>query len=244
MFDMMIDMQKDMGQTKLMAQTAVQTAEMALTSLTQIKSSVQSLQTKDSELEQEIGKIKDQLSRSSADKTHKDKETLGTPELQVIVEGLKEPQDENDIIEQVKNVLDGLGVSKKYDNIGTFVDPSKIGVIQFKSIASKIGFLRRISTIETKWTNGSNMHFKSNDTIEKRKADKTLGFIKYHLHETKRLPLSNIAIKWKKNTVEVNGNEVARVSDTGEVTYESDYMDMKTAVDRSISEWKDKRRLE
>ena len=87
------------------------------------------------------------------------------------------------------------------------------------------------------------MHFKSNETIEKRTADKTLRFIKYHLHETKHVPLPSIAIKWRQNKVEVNGKEAARVSDTGEATYENDFIDIKAAVGRSMSEWKGRRRL-
>ena len=87
------------------------------------------------------------------------------------------------------------------------------------------------------------MRFKSNDTIEKRTADKTLGFIKYHLHETKKHALSSIAIKWKKNTVEADGKKVSHVSAIGEVTYENEFLDMKPLVDKSTSNWKERRGL-
>ena len=137
-----------------------------------------------------------------------------------------------------------MGATEKYINIGTFLDPSKIGIVQFKSLASKFGFLRRTNSTQTKWTNGSDMRFKSNDTVEKRTADKTLGFIKYHLHETKKQPLASIVIKWKKNAVEVNGKLAASVSDIGEVTYEHEFMDVKPAVEKAMTEWKAKRGLQ
>ena len=168
---------------------------------------------------------------------------MGTRELQVIVEGLKDPQDEDKVIEQVKTVLDGLECNHKYDRVWTYADPSKIGVVQFKSMASKIGFLRRVNNIETKWKNGDDMRFKSNDTIEKRIVDKTMGFIKYHLRETGKHPLKSIIIKWKKNIVEVNGKEAARVNETGDVVYETGFTDIKDAVASAIGEWKERRGL-
>ena len=223
-----------------MAQTAVQTAEMALSSTNQMKQMVQQLQTKDTEFEKDIADIKEQLCKSTTTKP----EPFGSRELQVIVGGLKETQDENDIIDQVKKVVDGMGANGKYERIGTFVDPSKIGVVQFKSVASKIGFLRRTNSMETKWTNGENMRFKNNEPIEKQIADKKLVFVKYYLHETKGHTLGNINIKWKKNTVELEGKRVAWMTETGELQYDESVMNIKTVVDASMSEWLAKRGLE
>ena len=60
-FDMMTNMQKDVGQTKLLAQTAVQTAELAMSSMNEMKSTMQQLQSKDVEFEKELLSIKQQL---------------------------------------------------------------------------------------------------------------------------------------------------------------------------------------
>ena len=170
-------------------------------------------------------------------------ETLGDRELQVIVEGLKEPQDEQEVIKQVQTVVDGLGGNGKYVKISTSADPSKIGVIHFRSIASKIEILRKCNGNETKWTNGDAMRFKCNDNIEKRIADKTLGLIKYHIHESKKVALSDI-IKWKKNAVECKGKKVAWIKETGETDDDSDMNDIAPLVNEDIKKWKDKRGLE
>ena len=242
MFDMITDIQKDIGQTKLIAQTAVQTAEMAMDSVNAIKTNINQLHNKDISLEREITAIKQLLTTPSTN-TQPSGSPFGDREVQVIVEGLKDTQDEDEIIKQVQTVVDGLGGNGKYIKIGTFSDPSRVGVVQFRSVAAKIGFLRRSNLSETKWTNGETMRFKSNDTIEKRTTDKTLGMIKYHLHNKKGYELKDINIKWRNNVVEYRGKEMAWVTEAGEVKFDSSITDIDELVTASINDWKDKRGL-
>ena len=137
-----------------------------------------------------------------------------------------------------------MGGKGKYDHIGTFVDPSKIGVVQFKSIASKIGFLRRSNNIESKWLNGQSMRFKGNDSVEKRISDKKLGFVKYYLHQTEGHPLANVRSKWKKGEVELLGKKVAWVTETGQLAYADELTDIAASVDERVQSWKTQRGME
>ena len=91
---------------------------------------------------------------------------------------------------------------------------------------------------------GDTMRFKSNDPIDKQITDKTLGFVKYHLYETKGHALTNIKIKWRKNLVELQGKRVAWISDSGEMKYDETVLDIKMVVETSLREWMEKRRLE
>ena len=202
MFDMMQDMKRDMGQTKLVAETARETAEMAMKSVTEVKTSIKSINTtltdlknRGNQFEKDVYNMRSQL-QHPRDVPIGDKRAAEDVErdLQVIVEGLKEPQDEKDIITQVATVVEGLGYKSKC-TIKTFVDPSKIAVIEFTSIASEIGFLRKTNSADTMWTNGQDMRFKNNDTIAKQISDKALGFIEHHLQEVKKLPLNQVSIK-------------------------------------------------
>ena len=47
-------------------------------------------------------------------------------ELQLIVTGLQEAEDEEDVIKQVKEAVEAMGAGNKYIDICVFTDPSKI----------------------------------------------------------------------------------------------------------------------
>ena len=49
---------------------------------------------------------------------------------------------------------------------------------------------------QAQWLNGDRMWWTSNDTIQKRNVDKTLGMIKHKLHENQKIELKDILIKW------------------------------------------------
>ena len=148
---------------------------MAMSSASDVKATVKQMQDKDSSMEKDIKEIKDMLSKTNnptwptlANKSGESGAERGLRELQVIAIGLKESIDEDDVIKQVKSVVDGLGVGSKYTDIFTFKDLSSIGIVEFKSLASKIGFLKKANTMQTKWTNGDHMHFKCNDDLVDR----------------------------------------------------------------------------
>ncbi|CAK0888775.1 unnamed protein product [Prorocentrum cordatum] len=165
-------------------------------------------------------------------------------ELQVIATGLKDPEDEEEVIKQVKDMVDGLGMGNKYTSIGVFTDPSKIGVVNFKSIASKIGFLKKANISSTQWGNGETMRFKANDTIEKRTVDKELGMIKCYLHEKHDHALEDIVIKWHARVVELKGVKVAWEEDAKGIVYGGAGLAVKASVTGYMKAWREKRNLD
>ena len=71
-------------------------------------------------------------------------------EVQAIAKGLKEYQDEDDVIKQVRDTGKQLGAEDNVEQVFVFSDPSGAGVIEFKSTASKIGFLKKARLSDTK----------------------------------------------------------------------------------------------
>ena len=88
----------------------------------------------------------------------------------VIVWGLKEDEDEKDLVKQVKSVIEDLGYGNKYEKVFMFTASCNVGANQFKSKAAKIWFLKRTSKVKTAWNNRDDMWFKINGTLQKRKA--------------------------------------------------------------------------
>ena len=78
-------------------------------------------------------------------------------------------------IDKIIEVTNAMRVSDKVVKIFTFTDPSRIGVAQFKSVAGRNGFLKRMHTAGHKWNEQDKMWCKSNTTLEQRIVDKTLG---------------------------------------------------------------------
>jgi len=168
-------------------------------------------------------------------------------ETQVIFGGLETGEDENAVIAQIKAVLDGMGMQEKYANIKTNDDPAKIGIVQFRSKASKLGFYKKANTIQATWNCGETMWWKNNDTIEKRLLDAELGFIKYHLIETKGFSPSDVKILWKKPSkpIEVKESKVAWISnDNSFIEKTGVASEIKELVENSMKEWKNKRNIE
>ena len=96
-------------------------------------------------------------------------------EHHVIFGGLGQEQDEQTIIDKITEITNTMRVSDKIVKIFTFTDPSRIGVAQFKSVAGRNGFLKRMHTAGHKWNEQDKMWCKSNTTLEQRIVDKTLG---------------------------------------------------------------------
>ena len=117
-----------------------------------------------------------------------------------------------------------------------------MGVIDFKTIANKFGFVKKMDTIDVKWLSGDDMWSKSNDTIQKRCLDKELGMIKHMLMESGH-PQSDVKIKWKKAIVELKGAKVAEVV-SDEVEYHGDAVGVKDGVREQMRKWKEKRNIE
>ena len=165
-------------------------------------------------------------------------------EMQVIVKGLEGPQEEEDVIQQVDGVIKGLRAENTCDKPFVFINPSKIGVIQFKTKASKIGFFKKTNQNDITWNNGKPMIFKHNDTIEKRINDKKLGLIKYHLINTANHQEADVKIKWRKSTVEIKHKAVAKAISGEDIEYEAEAVGIKQSVEEGLIKWKEKRGIE
>ena len=67
----------------------------------------------------------------------------------------------------------------------TFSDPAEVGVIEFPTVAAKIGFYKKIKDMDKSLGNDNEMWFNDNRTFERRARDKALGQMK-HLLITKK----------------------------------------------------------
>ena len=70
------------------------------------------------------------------------------PEFLACVHLHTNEEDLGDIIKQVREVVRSAGAEGRCTNIITFTDPSGIGVVQFRSIAAKFGFMKKINSIQ------------------------------------------------------------------------------------------------
>lgn len=110
-------------------------------------------------------------------------------------------------------------------------------------MATKIGFLRHTNGLTTAWSNGEDIRFKCKNIVEKCITDKTLGFDKYHLNKSKQYQMSNIDINWKKNCVEHKHKKVVWITEASDIEYDEEVNSVRTSVEESIKEWKEKRGL-
>ena len=113
----------------------------------------------------------------------------------------------------VETVTEALKTHKTYNKVKevfTFNDPSAIGVIQFNTKQDVATFLRKMSKTEIKMSDDKRMSFTTNETFEQRTTEKPLGYIKFHLNAKLNIPLKQIRVNRKKQTVEVQGRLVAK----------------------------------
>eukprot|EP00959_Pyramimonas_sp_CCMP1952_P449046 9402753-Pyramimonas_sp.AAC.1 len=75
---------------------------------------------------------------------HMDDDDDETRILQVSAEGLKEDADEDAITKRLKEIVEEVEYTAKCNDIFCFSESAKIGVLQFKIVGAKNGFLRQI----------------------------------------------------------------------------------------------------
>ena len=88
------------------------------------------------------------------------------------------------------------------------------------------------------------MRFTSNDTIEKRAVDKTLGFIKHVLMNKQGLQVNEVKIMRQEEIVKIKGRGVAAMSAERQVVYDDEIKDIKGEVEKLLQTWKEKRSIE
>jgi len=248
MMKVIIDVKKDTAQAKYSADVAAAAADNATAEIKNMKATIGQLQAKDAQFEKDIADIKTQLTNLPntpyyATPTHVADDSIR--ELQVVVKGLKDELDEDVIKQQMTKVIQQMNIEQKVDKCFTFTDPSRIGVMQFKSIGAKFGFLKKVNQLEVKWDNGGEMRFNSNDTPQQRTLDKELGFIKHQLINTRGV--QHVKIQWKKKPkvqVESQGTLLAEVGDDNTVKYMGEALKVKDAVKDLLKEWKEKRNFD
>jgi len=161
-------------------------------------------------------------------------------EKQVIVSGFEECEEET-IIQELQQTLKSRQLFHKVDSIFTFVDPSKIAVVEFETVAAKRGFFKKLQSSKLDLGNGNVLYFNNNDTWEMRVTNKTLGFVKYQLATLKGIPHEQFRIDRRKLTVKHKDKLKAWYNDAGEIQYAEDMEDVKAGVETLIEAWLAKR---
>ena len=162
-------------------------------------------------------------------------------DFQVIVGGFGEDQDSDVIEATINDFLQKATFPKDNIKVFTFSDPAQVGVIEFPSIASKIGFYKKIANVDKSIGEDKNMWFTNNRTFERRARDKALGQIK-HLSITKcGFKLEDVNIQWKHGTVKIKGKKVATVSDGGNFKLQGEGEAVKQDLSDVMKKWFDKK---
>ena len=161
-------------------------------------------------------------------------------EKQVIVSGFEECEEET-IIQELQQTLKSRQLFHKINSIFTFVDPSKIAVVEFETVAAKRGFFKKLQSSKLDLGNGNVLYFNNNDTWEMRVTNKTLGFVKYQLATLKGIPHEQFRIDRRKLTVKHKDKLKAWYNDAGEIQYAEDMEDVKAGVETLIEAWLAKR---
>ena len=161
-------------------------------------------------------------------------------ELQVIVGGFEEETAEEDIVQTVEDFLAEGGRRNRVKRVFTFSDRARVGVIEFESEASKIGFYKKVRN-SSKTSGNITLWFTNNRTYQQRVRDRTLGLIKHHLVESKSIPSEDVKIVWKKGVVKVKHNKVAWVSTDATMLLKGVAEEVRDDVEEDIEEWKRKR---
>lgn len=163
-----------------------------------------------------------------------------TREKQVIVSGFDEC-DEQTIIQELQQTLKAKQLFNKVTNVFTFVDPSKIAVMEFESVAAKRGFFKKLQSSKLDVGNGNALYFNNNDTWEMRVKNKTLGFIKFQLSELKNIPHGEFRIDRRRLSVRHRDKLKAWYNDMGEIQYGEEMEDVRKGVETLMEAWLAKR---
>ena len=133
-------------------------------------------------------------------------------------------------------------MTNKISDIKTFSDPAKIGIVEFKTNAAKVGLYKKMKGTVVEWETGETMWWTNNDTIEQRIKNKTLGQVKNKLiqagHEIK-----TVRIDWAKSEVKIKGVWVAKVGEDGSMQTRNEADSIQKDVEAAMQEWKDKRNI-
>ena len=121
------------------------------------------------------------------------------------------------------------------------VDPSKIAVMEFETVAAKRGFFKKLQFSKLDVGDGNALYFSNNDTWEMRVKNTTLGFIKFQLSELKNIPHGEFRIDRHKLSVRHRDKLKAWYNDEGELQYGEGMEDVKKGAETLMEAWLAKR---
>ena len=123
------------------------------------------------------------------------------------------------------------------NEVFTFTDPARIGVIEFKTKKGKTSFFTEMKNKTVKLGDSKTMTWTNDDTLETRIKNKRLGYIKYHLHEKLKIDLKDITIKRQSNVVNIKRKTVAKAGADGELILIDEAFQVKKDVDDSMKRY-------
>ncbi|CAK0877144.1 unnamed protein product, partial [Prorocentrum cordatum] len=206
--------------TKAQAEKAAEMASSAMESVRSLWAEVESLR--------KLGAQTDPVQQRS--------NNAGARTSQVIVGCFTEDTDQDDVIAKIEEFLKVGTRRSKVQEVFTFDDPCRIGVIQFVSEAAKRGFFKSIRKASRE-INGVKLRFADNRTFQERGRDKALSYVKQYLVDTAGRDAEDIRIWWKTGVVKAKGTKVAWVTKDATVHTSDGWEDMKTEVHGWIEEW-------
>ena len=169
-------------------------------------------------------------------------DTMGAERVrQVIVKGFDKDTDQDTIIATLEEFLATGTRRQKVVEVGSFTDPSSIGVITFETMAAKLGFFKKVRNHDTTLGNGRKLKFENNDVFKVRLCNQALMQVKYQLHQQLAHPLPDIKIDRSKGTVKIKKDLAATVSEDGAIDFETAAVQIKAEVEEHMAAWTAKR---
>ena len=222
----------------------------SITGLTKETSKLKAaIATETNERKAETGQLREQIERMEKRFDNFKPPGLGaadddtTRERQVIVSGFKE-SDEQSIVRTLQKMLEMKEITQKIAAMFTFMDPSKVGVIEFETVAAKRGFFKKMGQTKVVLDADTTLFLNNNETWENRVIIKTLGHIKYQMTGQMSIAHTEIYIDRKKQVVKYKGKTKAWVNKDGVFEYDADMNNIKSKVEEIMATWMEKRTRE
>ena len=177
-------------------------------------------------------------------KKTEDGDDEGERELQVIAGGWTEDIDADEIIKELNKFIDDKKLRNKIDDIDTFTDPGKIGVITFQNVAARNGFLKKPNKMKDRTgSSGAKLWFQKNATLDERYRNRLLGQVKSKLIDIKGAVPDEVKINRKTMVVKYNGSKVAWL-EGGKLQIAGQAQEFREDIAKEVQEWYDERNID
>ncbi|CAK0904478.1 unnamed protein product [Prorocentrum cordatum] len=138
-----------------------------------------------------------------------------------------------------QKLIEEKNYEDRVQNVFCMTDPTSVGCIEFRTLASKNGFHKMMRENPIKVQGASSeksLRLTDNLTKTERRDMKQLGFTKYHLNRLLGIPLENIRIMRDTLSIQVLG-KMAAIIVNGEIEYHNQGVEVKVSVSQSMREW-------